>query len=197
MNIEELLSLISAYNSQIDVGDYQYFMNLLENRTIIFNGEVDNELMERVVLPLLDFERDGSKEPVTLYLNTPGGYVGDGLVLCDIIDKYSKPLRIIVLGYAFSMGTIIMCAGGKNPNVKKMCYKFSTALFHPGSLKLDGGASAVKDTVAFNDRMDKRMREYVLSNTLITPEVYDAHEAREWYLSSEELLQYGMVSEIL
>jgi len=127
----EFLGFAEA-TSSLDPIMYQYFKNLLHKRTIILNSEIDENILENVVLPLQDFEEDDSNSPITLILNTPGGSVADGLMLCNIIDNYKKPLNIIVPSYSCSMGTIILCSGNKNPNVTKKCYPFSFALFHSG-----------------------------------------------------------------
>jgi len=60
---------------------------------------VDERIVERVAIPLLDFEKDSSNDPVTLIFSTVGGSVSDGFVLCNIIDNYKNPLNIIFLGY--------------------------------------------------------------------------------------------------
>ena len=106
--------------STLDPIMYQYFKQLLKNRTIVLNSEIDESILETVVLPLKDFEQDEDNTPVKLILNTPGGSIADGLMLCNIIDNYKKSLEIIVPSYACSMGTIILCAGNKNPNIKPL-----------------------------------------------------------------------------
>ena len=82
--------------STLDPIMYQYFRQLLQKRTIILNSEIDESILETVVLPLKDFEQDTDDTPVTLILNTPGGSVADGLMLCNVIDNYTKPLEILV-----------------------------------------------------------------------------------------------------
>ncbi len=176
---------------------YQYYDSLLRHRTIIFNSEVGNDIVETVIIPLMNFEKDDNTEPVTLILNTPGGSIDDGLVLLNVIDNYKKPLNIIVMGYACSMGSIILCAGSKNPNVKRLCHKFSYGLIHAGSVFLGGNTSTVKDTVKFNERVEKTIKDYVLANTKITEDEYRESERKEWYLTANDMLEKGMVDEIL
>ena len=96
--------------------DYQYFHQLLDKRTIIFNTDIDENIVESIYLPLREFEHDG-KGKVTLILHSSGGCVTDGFFLANYIATYSAPLDIYVLGYAASMAAVILCAGGKNPNV--------------------------------------------------------------------------------
>ena len=91
----EFLSPIQE-TSGLSMETYQQFHQILENRTVLLNWDVDETIVENVILPLKDFENDDSQEPVKLILNTPGGSVADGLVLCNIIDNYKKPLEIYI-----------------------------------------------------------------------------------------------------
>ena len=183
--------------STLDPIMYQYFLQLLQKRTIVLNSEIDENILETIVLPLKDFEKDTSTEPVTLILNTPGGSVADGLMLCNIIDNYKKPLEIIVPSYSCSMGTIILCSGNKNPNVTKKCYPFSFALFHSGQTIVGGETTTVDDIVDFNRGVNARIRDYVIENTNISPELYDSHYRKQWYLTAQEMLEYHLVDEII
>ena len=184
--------------STLDPIMYQYFNQLLKNRTIVLNAEIDESILETVVLPLKNFEQDGDIiNPIKLILNTPGGSVADGLMLCNVIDNYKKPLEIIVPSYACSMGTIILCSGNNNPNVIKKCYPFSFALFHSGQTYVGGESTSVDDVIDFNRGVDNKIKEYIIKNTNITEELYDKHHRKQWYLTAEEMLQYHLVDEII
>lgn len=183
--------------STLDPIMYQYFNQLLKKRTIVLNAEIDESILETVVLPLKDFEQDKNDTPVKLILNTPGGSVADGLMLCNIIDNYKKPLEIIVPSYSCSMGTIILCSGNKNPNVIKKAYPFSFALFHSGQTYVGGESTSVEDVMNFNKGVDNKIRDYIIANTNITEELYDAHHRKQWYISADEMLEYGLIDEII
>lgn len=183
--------------SNLDPIMYQYFNHLFNHRTIVLNSEIDENILETVVLPLKEFERDDISSPITLILNTPGGSVADGLMLCNVIDNYTKPLQIIVPSYSCSMGTIILCSGNKNPNVSKKAYPFSFALFHSGQTYVGGESTSVDDVIDFNRSVDNKIRDYVINNTKITQELYTAHHRKQWYISAEEMLEYGLIDEII
>lgn len=198
MNKEmEFLEVPQLYCS-LDPTDYQYFNQLLHHRTVVFNTTVDEDIVERVIVPLLEFEKDDSNEPVTLLISSLGGSVIAGLSVCNIIDNYKKPLNIIVLNYAFSMGTILMCAGAHNPNVTRSAYPFSTFLVHDGSYALvEAPTGSQKDTVAYFEMLDDNVKEYMIKNTNITRELIDSWERKEVYLSAQQAKEYGLIDKII
>ena len=183
--------------SNLDPVMYQYFNQYKNHRTIVFNRGVDESIVESVILPLKEYEEDDSNAPVRLILSTAGGSVADGLILCNIIDNYTKPLEIYVYGYACSMGTVILCSGNNNPNVTKYCYPFSFGLFHAGYSAVEGESLSVEDQMAFNKKTDNRIRDYVVANTKITTEEYKANERRQWYLDAQEMKEKGLIDIII
>lgn len=183
--------------SNLDPVMYQYFNHYKNHRTLIFNRAVDDSIVETVILPLLEFEKDNDPNPVKLIISTVGGSVSDGLILCNIIDNYKKPLEIYVYGYACSMGTIILCSGNKNSNVKKYCYPFSFGLFHAGYSAIEGESLSVEDQIEFNKKTDTMIRDYVVSHTNITAEEYKANERRQWYLNAQEMKEKGLIDIII
>lgn len=175
---------------------YQYYKNLLDRR-IIINDQIDATLLETVILPLLEMDNDGTGKPIEIILCTVGGSLFDGLTLCNIIDNLKCPTTITVATYAYSMGSIILMAGYNNPNVKKRCYEFSTALLHAGSSYLEGNSSSVKDQFNFYQKFEDKVKEYTLSHSKITKEEYDKMERYEWYMDSQTMLEKGLIDEII
>ena len=147
--------------SGLDITTYQYFNQLLNNRTIIFNRDIMEDIVEAVYLPLKDFEEDDSTTPVTLILNCIGGSVSDGFFLAHYISQYKKPLNIIVLGYAASMAAVILAGGGKNDNVTRKCYPSTYSLIHDGQVAIQASESkTAADIMAFNDTVDQQIRQF-------------------------------------
>ena len=170
---------------------------LLLERKILINDIISENTMEKVIMPLLRMDNDGSGEKITIYINTNGGSVYDGLVLCNIIEKLKTPTDVIVLGYAYSMGAIILMSGKNNPNVTRKCYPFSTALIHGGSTYVSGSSSQVKDYFKFNERFEKRIADFIVSHTTLTEDDYAAIERYEAYMDSDEMLEKGLDDEII
>ena len=190
------LALVKS-DSNLDPVMFQYFNHYKNHRTIIFNREVNESIVETVILPLKEYEQDNIQEPVKLIISTPGGSVSDGLILCNVIDCYKKPLEIYIYGYACSMGTIILCAGNKNPNVTKYCYPFSFGLFHAGYSVIEGESLSVEDQMEFNKKTDGMIRDYVVANTKVTEEEYKRNERRQWYLDAQEMKEKGLIDIII
>lgn len=180
----------------LDPCTYAYFDSLLNKRTVIFNQEVNESILESVIIPLLNFEKDDSDEPVTLVINTQGGDPVSGSKLLTVIDEYTKKLNIVCYD-AMSMGAIIMCAGSKNPNVHKSCYALSNILFHDGSTTISAESGTTLDIIRWSEEFDNRLRAYVLTHTSVPAKVYDEHKRKQWFLSAKEMLEYGIVDEII
>ena len=173
------------------------YNRLLEERKILINDIISENTIEKVVMPLLRMDNDGSGKKITIYINTNGGSVYDGLVLCDIIEQLKTETEVIVLGYAYSMGSIILMSGKNNPHVIRKCYPFSTALIHGGSAYISGSSSQVKDYFKFNEKFEKRIADFIVSHTNLTEDDYAAIERYEAYMDSDEMLEKGLVDEII
>lgn len=193
MDIEEIITTTMDDGS---VSSYQYFFNL-KDRKILFNADCDERITERVAMPLLAFEADSCSDPVHLYINSSGGSVFDSLYLCNIIDNYSKPLYIHVLGYAMSMGFLLAIAGRDNPNVHRDCYPFSVYMLHSGSLSVSSDTAKAKSFLNFNSKLEEKEKNYVLSHTTIDEGTYDKFVDVDYWLTAEDALHYGIVDSIV
>lgn len=197
MDLDELLELLTPAN-QIDPVSYQYFHQLFDKRTIVFNSAITENIIETVYLPLRDFENDDSSDPVTLILNSIGGTVSDGFFLAHYIANYKKKLNIIVTGCAASMAAVILCGGGKNDNVTRYCYPSSYALIHDGYVTLQASeAKTASDIMDFNNQVDERLKEFIVEHTNITAEQYESKTRHQWFLSAKEMKELNLVDRII
>lgn len=177
---------------------YQYFHQLLNKRTVVFNQDIDENIIESVYLPLKEFEEDSSTEPVTLILNSSGGSVCDGLFLAYYIANYKKKLNIIVAGYAASLAAVILAGGGKNENVCRKCYPSTYALIHDGYVAIPPSESKTAgDIMLFNDKVDNDIRDFFITHTNITKEQYDAQARHQWFITAQEMKELNLIDEII
>lgn len=189
--------LISDDTPGLDPVMYQYYHQMNDNRTLILNTDIDERIVEMIYLPMRDWENDSDTRPITLILNSQGGCVSDGFFLAHYISQYKKPLHIIVPGYAASMAAVILAGGGKNENVTRFCFPSTYALIHDGYVALSASeAKTANDIMAFNNKVDENIRQFIVDNTNITAEEYDAQARHQWFLSADEMKKYNLVDKI-
>jgi ATP-dependent Clp protease protease subunit len=174
------------------------FWSYLKERKIIFNTDVDENLIERASLQILKWNDEDKDVPISerkvieIYIYSGGGDVIAGLGLIDVIKTSKTPVHTISLGLCASMGALILIAGHH-----RKAYKNSTVLIHDGSLMLMNTAKKAKQTMAFYDSLDGRLRDLVVSNTKISPELYDEKSDEEWYMFGDEAHVLGIVDELI
>lgn len=184
-------------SSQLDPVDYQYFKSLIKDRTIIFNGEVNEDLIETVYLPLKEFEKDDNDSPITLIMNSCGGSVSDSLFFADYLTTYKKKLNIIVTGYAASMAAILLCGGGKNDNITRWAYPSTYFLIHDGMVALGAQeAKTANDIIAFNNEVDNYIKNFVIRNTNISEKLYESKARKQWFFFADEAKKLGLIDKI-
>lgn len=195
MDLEELFGEVEKFG--FDPITYQYFHQLLNKRTIILNEFVSDATVEKIYLPMKEFEEDSSTDPVTLILNSCGGSVSNGFYLAQYISMYSKPLDIIVPGMAASMAAIILAGGGKNENVIRYGFPATYVLLHDGYVALESSeARTADDIMEFNKSVDSDIRDFIIANTNITPELYDSYARKQWFIKGHELKELNMIDHI-
>lgn len=195
ISLEDLQELINS-SAAADPAVYQYY-RMLGNRCIIVNEEIGEGLIEKVILPLMEMDNDGTGEPIELILNTVGGVIYDGMMLCRVIENLKTPTTIRILSMAASMGALIAMAGHNNPNVKTVCYKYSVFLIHAGSYYFEGSAMQVKDSFRFQEHYETIISDYVLSHSTITEDEYKNKTRYEWWMTASDAFDYGIVDEVL
>ncbi len=176
ISLEELLKP----DSLPDIELYRYYEKLQE-RTIIINEDIDDDLLESAIIPFMDMDNDGSGKPIEIILSTCGGEIYSGFNLVDQIEKAKSPVTIHIMSMAASMGLLIAMAGKNNPNVKTVCHPFSVGLLHSGSQYMEGTTHAVKDTFNFSQKYEERVKAYILSHTNIDEDLYEKVERKEYW----------------
>ena len=110
-----------------------------------------------------------NRKPILLYITSNGGEVDSGFELIDIIRNSKTPVYTINLGYQYSMGFLIGLAGHK-----RFAMPTAKFLMHDGSNFLYGSGTKVQDQMKFQAKIEKRIKEYVLSRSNVTSEEYDS-----------------------
>jgi ATP-dependent Clp endopeptidase proteolytic subunit ClpP len=193
LNVDQLVEQMQDTSSPVML---QYYKGL-KNRTLIINEAITESIIECAVLPLLEWDNDGTGKDIKIYLSSGGGSTYNGLTLCSIIDKLKTKTEVITFSYAMSMGALILMAGYDNPNVTKKCYPFTVGLIHGGSQLFEGTLSQARDYWSFNEKYEVKIKDYVLTHSKITDSEYEKMQKTEWYMTAEDMIKHGLVDEIL
>lgn len=134
------------------------------------------------------------REPINLIVNTYGGSIYDGLALMSAIELSKTPVHITCLGSAMSMGLPIVLSGHK-----RFAHRYSTFMYHQLSNAVWDKLEDVKQEVKEMERLEQLVDDIILKKTKITREqISKTKETRgEWYITSTEALELGIIDEIL
>ena len=170
----------------------------LEQRILVFNNGVDECVLENYILYILKWNREDKdlpidkRQPITIYINSPGGSSIDGFNMVDAIMSSKTPVRCICFALAASMGYHILLSGHE-----RIAFKNSILLQHDGEIAIQNSTSKARDTMKFFDNMEKRTKDYVLSRTTMTEEFYDKIYEQEYWMYADEAKKLGCVDKII
>lgn len=181
-------------------GDEVFWMKDILLRKFYLNYGVDQPGVHEIARHILQINREDAsagippaeRTPILIYIASNGGEVDSGFELIDIIESSVTPVYTINLGFEYSMGFLIGLAGHK-----RFAFKNAKFLMHDGSNVVYGSGSKVQDQIEFNKVQERRIRDYVLSHSKVTPEEYDSKLRVEWYLFADEAKEKGFVDYII
>jgi ATP-dependent Clp protease protease subunit len=175
---------------------YDIYSRLLKERIVFLNGEVNDSVSNSICAQLLFLEADDPDADISFYINSPGGVVTAGMAMYDTMQYIKPDVSTIVMGQACSMGSLLAQAGtaGKRkmlPNARHM--------IHQPSGGATGQATDMEIQVREILAMKKNLTEiYVKHNSAgKTYEQLVADMERDFFMSADEALAYGLVDEII
>jgi ATP-dependent Clp protease protease subunit len=172
---------------------YDIYSLLLKQRIIFINSEIEDNLASLVVAQLLYLEAEDPDKDISLYINSPGGVVTAGLAIYDTMNYIKPDVSTICIGQAASMGAILLTAGKKG---KRIALPNSRIMIHQPW----GGAQGQTSDVMIAAEEMKKTRETlnrILSETTgNTLKKVEKDTDRNYFLSSEDALKYGLIDKI-
>lgn len=137
---------------------------------------------------------NNKREPIKVYINTPGGSLHATLTMVDAIRMSKTPVYTINTGTAFSGGFFIFISGHM-----RYSYPHATFLFHEGSTGGGGPQDAGKfrNYASFYDKMLEQLKDLTIENTIITEEEYAQHKLDDWWIFPKEAVKLGICDEII
>jgi ATP-dependent Clp protease protease subunit len=165
------------------------FSKLAQERIIFIDSHIDEELANGVIAQMLYLD-SLSNDPISLYINSPGGSVYDGLAIYDVAEIIKSPVNTVCIGMAASMGAILMLIGKE-----RSITKHARIMLHQPSGGAIGTVEDIKISYEQIEKLKKEMYEIVESKTSIT-NAEELFRNDVWY-TAKEALEKGLVTKIL
>lgn len=172
---------------------YDLYSRLLEDRIILLCGEIDDNLSNNIVAQLLYLDSLGN-DNINLYINSVGGSVTAGFAIYDTINYIKSDVSTICIGLAASMGAFLLSSGTKG---KRYSLPNSDILIHQPSGGTQGQATEMKIAAEHILKTRDRLNKILSKNTGKKLEQISQDVERDYYLTAEEALDYGLIDKIL
>ncbi len=172
---------------------FDIYSRLLRERIIFLGEPVTNDSANRIVAQLLFLEAEDPDKDIFLYINSPGGSVYDGLGIFDTMQHVKPDIHTVCVGLAASMGAFLLCAGAKG---KRSSLKHSRIMIHQPLGGARGQASDIRiqaDEILF---LKKRLNKELSDRTGQTLDKISEDTDRDFYMSPEEAVNYGLIDNI-
>lgn len=173
---------------------YDLYSRLLEDRIIFVQGPVETHMANIIIAQLLYLEKKDPKKDITMYINSPGGSVLDGMAIFDTMEYVQSDITTVCTGLAASMWSMLLLAGTPG---KRMILPNGRVMIHQPS---HGTQGKVSDTeIALNEavRRKKILTQIVADRTGQTYDQVEKDMDRDNWLDAQQSLDYGLVDKII
>ena len=190
------MALVPYVVEQTNRGErsYDIFSRLLNDRIIMLTEEVNNQTASLVVAQLLYLEGQDPTKDISLYINSPGGSVTDGMSIYDTMNYIKCDVSTICMGMAASMGAFLLSAGAKG---KRYALPNSDIMIHQPSGGAQGQATDMKIVAEHILKTKARMNRLMAEHTGQPVEKVEADTERDNWMTAEEAKAYGLIDEII
>lgn len=173
---------------------FDIFSRLLRERIIFLGTPIDDNVANLIVAQLLLLDSENPEKDIMLYINSPGGSVTAGFAIYDTIKHIRADVCTICLGQAASMGAFLLSSGTPG---KRMALPHSRILIHQPLGGAQGQATDIEIQAAEINRMKKLLNEILASNTGQSIKKIERDTDRDYIMSAEEGVAYGMVDKVI
>jgi ATP-dependent Clp protease protease subunit len=175
---------------------YDIYSRLLKDRIIMLNGVVEENMCNLIVAQMLFLESEDTDADITLYINSPGGVITDGMSVYDTMQFINPDVSTVVMGQACSMGSFLAQAGAPG---KRFLLPHSRTMIHQPS----GGSRGMQSDIEIQYKEITKMKTmltelYVKHNTAgKTFAEFENDMDRDKFMSAQEALAYGLADQIV
>lgn len=167
---------------------------MLEDRIIFLNGEVNEYTANEIITKLLYLESKDPDSDISLYINSPGGTISDGMAIYDTINYIKCDVTTICIGMACSMGAFLLSSGAKG---KRCALPNSNIMIHQPLGGVSGQASDVAIVAQQILKVKDKLNKILAENCNQPLEKIAADTDRDFYMSAAEAAEYGLIDKVL
>ena len=173
---------------------FDIYSLLLRERIVFLGTPITDPMANLVMAQLLYLEREDAEKDINLYINSPGGVISAGLAIYDTMQLIRPDVSTICVGMAASMATVLLCAGSKG---KRFALPNATIHMHQPMGGAQGQAADIEIAAREILRLQDKIRAILAEHTGQTYDRVARDTDRDYYLSAEQGLEYGLVDEVL
>ena len=190
------MALVPYVVEQTNRGErsYDIFSRLFNDRIIMLTEEVNNQTASLVVAQLLYLEGQDPTKDISLYINSPGGSVTDGMSIYDTMNYIKCDVSTICMGMAASMGAFLLSAGAKG---KRYALPNSDIMIHQPSGGAQGQATDMLIHTQHIIDTKKKLNEILAANTGQPYDVIAKDTERDNFMTAQEALEYGLIDKVI
>ncbi len=173
---------------------FDIYSRLLKERIIFLGMPIDDQVANLVVAQLLFLEHEDPEKDIYLYINSPGGVITAGLAIYDTMQFVRPDVSTICIGLAASMGTILLAGGTPG---KRYALPHSTVHIHQPMGGVTGQAIDMEIQAREIMRLRNLLNQILVRHTGQPEERIRQDTDRNFYMTAEQALEYGIIDEIL
>jgi ATP-dependent Clp protease protease subunit len=173
---------------------YDIFSRLLKERIIFIGSVIDDDEANLIIAQLLFLASEDPKKDVSLYINSPGGYITAGLAIYDTIRHIPCDVSTLCIGQAYSMSAILLAGGTPG---KRHALPHSRIMLHQPWGGVGGQASDVEIHAREIMEWRRRLNRILVEHTGKDEETIDRVTDRSYFLSPDEARDFGLIDAVL
>ena len=172
---------------------YDIYSRLLEDRIIFLTGEINDAVANTIVAQLLYLEGKDAGKDISLYINSPGGSVSAGMAIYDTMNYIKCDVSTICIGMAASMGAFLLSSGARG---KRYSLPNSKIMIHQPLGGAQGQASDIAIVAEEILKTKNKLNSILAANTGQSLDKVEIDTDRDYYMTADEALNYGLVDRI-
>lgn len=173
---------------------YDIYSRLLEDRVIFLGDAIDSHVANTVIAQLLFLEKQDSKAPITMYVNSPGWHVTAGLAIYDTMQYIKAPVHTVSIGLSASMGSIILAGWEAG---KRFALPHSEIMIHQPLGWAEWQATDIRLAAEHIIKTWDRLYKILAKHTWKDIKEVEKDCDRDNFMTSEEALKYGLIDKII